>query len=83
MTIRIYLATATASFSGDSPVTTDIPVERVFVNASEVAEIWVETESQVVPEPGRAATFCLARPLELGFQRVSGTIERKVQKQNR
>lgn len=80
MTFRVYLAAATASFSDDMPVTTDIPVERVFVNASDVAEVWVETESRAAPEPGKAATFCLARPLSLGFQRLTGTVERKVQK---
>jgi hypothetical protein len=83
MTYRIYLAAATTSFSDDSPTPSDIPVERVFVNASDVAEIWVETESQAAPEPGKAATFSLARPLSLGFQRVSGTVERKVRKQSR
>ena len=83
MTYRIYLAAATATFSDEAPNTSDIPVERVFVNASDVAEIWVETDSRIVPEPGKAASFSLARPLSLGFQRVSGTIERKVQKQSR
>ena len=83
MTYRIYLAAATATFSDEAPVTSDIPVERVFVNASDVAEIWVETESRITPEPGKAASFSLARPLSLGFQRVTGTIERKVQKQRR
>ena len=83
MTYRVYLAAATATFSNESPVHSDIPVERVFVNASDVAEIWVETESRSAPEPGKAAAFSLARPLSLGFQRVSGTVERKVQKQSR
>ena len=83
MTYRIYLAAATATFSNDSPTTSDIPVERIFVNASDVAEIWIETESRSTPEPGKAASFSLARPLSLGFQRVSGTVERKVRKQSR
>jgi hypothetical protein len=81
MTIRIYLAAATATFSDGSPETSDIPVERVFINASDVAEVWVETESRAAPDPGKSASFCLVRPLSLGFQRVSGTVERKVRKQ--
>lgn len=80
MTYRIYLASATAIFSDESPLRSDIPVERVFVNASDVAEIWVETESQAAPEPGKAAWFSLVRPLSIGFQRISGTVERKVRK---
>ena len=80
MTFRVYLAAGTAKFSDDAPVTSDIPVERVFVNASDVAEVWVETESRAVPEPGKAASFSLSRQLSLGFNRVSGTIERKVRK---
>lgn len=80
MTFRVYLAAATTSFSDDPSVTTDIPVERVFINASDVAEVWVETESQAAPDPGKAGSFCLVRPLTLGFNRIRGTVERKVVK---
>ena len=80
MTYRIYLASATTVVNDQSPLPSDIPVERLFVNASDVAEIWVETESQAAPEPGKAACFSLARPLSIGFQRISGTVERKVRK---
>ncbi len=65
------------------PRPNDLPIERVFVNATDVAEIWVETESQAVPDIGRAATFALQRPLNVGFVRITGTVERKVQKQER
>jgi hypothetical protein len=57
-----------------------LPVERVFVNASDVAEVWVETESPGLPDVGRVASFALARPLEIGFCRVVGTVERKIHK---
>lgn len=78
MTYRIYLAAA--RFEDGRPGDTDIPVERVFVNAADVAEVWVETESASAPEPGKAATFALRRDLSLGFMRISGTVERRVQK---
>jgi len=78
MTYRIYLAAA--KFDDGSPSDTDVPVERVFVNASDVAEVWVETESVTPPEPGKAATFALRRDLALGFMRISGTVERRVSK---
>jgi hypothetical protein len=78
MTNRIYLAAA--RFIDGSPMDSDIPVERVFVNASEVAEVWVETESASPPEPGKAATFALRRDLALGFSRITGTVERRVSK---
>jgi hypothetical protein len=83
MTFRIYLAPATAKLSNESPHPTDIPVERVFINASAVAELWVETESLAPLDPGKAVSFSLARDLSFGFQRISGTVERKVRKQGR
>ncbi len=79
MTFRIYLATA--QFTDTSPEPSDLPAERVFVNASDVPEIWVETESHSVPEVGRVVSFALQRPLNIGFDRITGTIERRVQKQ--
>jgi hypothetical protein len=78
MTTRVYLALA--QFLDQPPEPGDLPVERVFVNASEVSEVWVETESPSVPNVGRVASFALARPLEIGFCRVIGTVERRIQK---
>ena len=81
MTYRIYLASA--KFSDGEPQPADLPIERVFVNATDVPEIWVETESHAVPEIGRAAAFALQRPLNVGFVRISGTVERSIRKQDR
>jgi hypothetical protein len=78
MTYRIYLAAA--RFSDDPVERSDVPAERIFVNASDVPEVWVETESSSVPEAGRVVVFALRRPLDLGFERVTGTVERRVEK---
>lgn len=78
MTVRVYLGAA--RLAAGPPQPGDLPAERVFVHASEVPEVWVETESRVVPERGRAVAFALARSMDLGFERVTGTIERKVGK---
>lgn len=78
MPVRLFLTSAKVLEGPVSPG--DIPVERFFVNASEVSEVWVDTDAATVPETGRAATFALARNLDIGFLRISGTIERKVQK---
>lgn len=78
MTTRVYLTAA--QFVDEPAKPTDLPVERVFVNASDVAEIWVEAESSAVPDIGKRANFALRRPLDIGFTRVIGTIERKVRK---
>lgn len=78
MRTRIYLRAA--RISDGTHEKGDIPIERFFVNASDVPEVWVDIEGSDAPEPGRAATFILARDLGLGFARVTGTIERKVQK---
>ena len=78
MTLRVYLTSA--RLVDGAPEPGDLPAERVFVHASEVPEVWVETESQSVPEPGRAVSFALARPMDVGFGRVTGTIERRVAK---
>lgn len=78
MTTRVYLASA--RLIDEQPLPTDLPVERVFVNAADVAEVWVETESPSVPDIGRAAGFALRRSLDLGFVRITGTIERRVRK---
>ncbi len=78
MTSRVYLAAA--RFLDEAPLPTDLPAERVFVNASDVPEVWVETESPSVPEVGKAVGFALRRSLNIGFIRVTGTIERRVSK---
>ena len=78
MTTRIYLAAA--RFENGEAQETDILVERVFVNASDVPEVWVETEAVTPPAPGRAASFALRRDLALGFMRILGTVERRVSK---
>ena len=81
MTVRVYLAAA--KLTAGPPQPTDLPAERVFIHASEVPEVWVETESTAVPERGRAVAFALARPMALGFERITGTIERTVSKRAR
>lgn len=78
MTTRVYLSAARV-WPGP-PEAGDLPAERVFVNSGEVAEIWVETESNSVPDRGRAVSFALIRPLDIGFERVTGTIERTLVK---
>ncbi len=78
MTVRVYLVAA--RLADGPPRPDDLPAERLFVHASALPEVWVETESLAVPEPGRAVSFALARPMELGVERVLGTVERKVTK---
>lgn len=78
MTIRVFLAAVT--FSDDENDDADLPAERVFINAADVPEVWVETESGAVPEVGRPVTFALQRTMNLGWRRISGTVERRVQK---
>ncbi|MDQ3779499.1 MAG: hypothetical protein M3354_02980 [Chloroflexota bacterium] len=81
MTVRVYLAAVRVT--PGPPQIGDLPAERFFVHASEVPEVWIETESTAVPDRGRAVAFALARPMDLGFERVTGTIERKVNKRSR
>src|SRR3712207_343934 len=81
MTVRVYLAAAKVAAGPPEPG--DLPAERVFVPASDVPEVWVETESVAVPDRGRAVAFAFVRPMELGFERITGTIERKVTKRAR
>lgn len=78
MTTRLYLAAV--RFLDGPTQQDDILIERVFVNASDVPEIWVETENTTVPDRGKAATFALGRPMGLGFTRVCGTVERTLNK---
>lgn len=81
MTVRVYLAAA--RISSEAPRPGDLPAERIFVHASDVPEVWVETESAEIPERGRVVSFALARPLDIGFERIVGTVERKVEKRAR
>ncbi len=81
MTVRIYLAAARLAAGPAMPG--DIPAERLFVHASDVPELWVETESALVPGPGRSVSFSLARPLDIGIDRIVGTVERIVSKDTR
>lgn len=78
MTVRLFL-TSVRIHEG-APENGDIPVERFFINASELPEVWVDTESTRAPDRGKSATFALARDMHLGFVRISGTVERKVQR---
>jgi len=78
LTVRVYLAAARVDDTTPQPG--DLPVERVFVNAGDVREVWVETESPSVPPMGRVASFALRRPMDLGFGRITGTVERKIDK---
>lgn len=78
MTTRVYLQSA--KLLPGPPEAGDLPIERLFVNASVVRELWVETESPSVPAVGRAASFALSRSLDIGVGRVIGTIERLVAK---
>lgn len=81
MTVRVYLQAA--RLLQESPQASDLPAERVFIHASEVPELWVETESKAVPGPGRVVTFALAHHLDIGFERVVGTVERAVSKRTK
>ncbi len=78
MTIRVYLGAA--KLLSETPQPTDLPAERIFIHASQVPEVWVETESTAVPDRGRAVAFALAWHMDIGFERVIGTVERQVQK---
>jgi hypothetical protein len=81
VTVRVYLQSA--QLLRGEPLDSDLPAERVFIHASEVPELWVETESTAVPAAGRAVSFALARHLDVGFERIAGTVERAVSKQTR
>lgn len=79
MTYRIYLQ-AVKVHPGPAQAG-DLQAERVFIHASTVPEFWVETEITDAVPPGKAVSFVLARPLELGFDRITGTVERSIRKQ--
>ncbi len=78
MTTRVYLLAA--RIAPGPPEEGDLPAERVFIHASDLPEIWVETESAGIPERGRAVSFAFARTMDIGFERIAGTVERVVQK---
>ena len=81
MSVRVYLGSG--KLLPGPPEAGDLPAERVFIHASDLPELWVETESGNVPDAGKAVSFALSRPLDLGFERVTGTVERKVSKRKR
>jgi hypothetical protein len=81
MTVRVYLAAARLLAGPQQPG--DLPAERLFVHASEFPELWVETESRMVPPPGKIVSFALGPRLDIGIERVVGTVERLVSKQTR
>ncbi|MGH2531228.1 MAG: hypothetical protein ACRDJW_02870 [Thermomicrobiales bacterium] len=81
MTLRVYLAAG--RLAAGAPQPGDLPAERVFIHASDVPEFWVETESNAVPDVGRAVAFAFVRPLDIGVDRIVGTVERKVSKRAR
>jgi hypothetical protein len=74
MTVRVYLAAAQLLPGPALPG--DLPAERLFVHATDLPEVWVETESQNVPARGKSVSFALARPMGLGIERITGTVER-------
>jgi hypothetical protein len=74
----VYLASVVVRDEAMQPK--DLPVERFFINAGEVREVWVETESDKVPDVGRVATFALVNPIDIGFRRITGTVERRLDK---
>jgi hypothetical protein len=81
MTKRVYLGAA--RFNDDPPQAGDLPAERIFIHASEVPELWVETEAASVPAAGKSVSFALTHHLDIGICRVTGTIERVVDKHTR
>jgi hypothetical protein len=81
VTVRVYLQAA--RLLRGEPLASDLPAERIFIHATEVPELWVETESTAVPAAGRAVTFALSRHLDIGFERITGTVERAVSKQTK
>ena len=81
MTVRVYLSPAKL-LEGPAELD-DVPAERLFVQAGELPELWVETESRRVPAPGKSVAFSLTRVHDLGFERIVGTVERVVSKQTK
>jgi hypothetical protein len=81
VTVRVYLAAARLL---DGPLQPgDLPAERLFVHASDLPELWVETESLMVPPPGKSVGFFLSSNIDIGVRRITGTVERVVSTQTR
>ena len=78
MTIRVYLQAV--HLTPGPPTEGDLPAERVFIHASDPLEIWIETESSNIPERGRSVNFAMVRTTGVGFERISGTVERTLDK---
>lgn len=81
MTVRVYLQSG--RLLPGPPQPGDLPAERIFIHVSDVPELWVETESESVPQVGRLVTFATVRPMDIGFGRIAGTVERKLNKRSR
>ena len=81
MAVRVFIQSG--RLLPGPPQPGDLPAERIFIHASDVPEFWVETESEAVPAVGRVVTFALSRPLDIGFMRIVGTVERKLNKSSR
>jgi hypothetical protein len=81
MTVRVYLAAGRLVQGPPEPG--DLPAERVFIHAADFPELWVETESAGVPDPGKSVAFLLDRSGDIGIDRIVGTVERIVSKQTR
>lgn len=81
MTTRVYLQAV--QLGPGPPAEGDLPAERVFIHASDPPEVWVETESAKPLERGRSVSFALARTMGIGVERISGTVERTLNKSAR
>ncbi len=81
MAVRVFIQSGRVLPGPPQPG--DLPAERVFINAADVPEFWVESDSESIPAVGRVVTFALSRPLDIGFERIIGTVERKVNKSSR
>ncbi len=81
MTVRVFIQSG--RLLPGPPQAGDLPAERIFIHASDVPEFWIETESESVPAIGRVVSFALSRPLDVGFERIVGTVERKLNKSSR
>lgn len=80
VTYRLYLQAVAVHPGPAQPG--DLQAERVFIHASSVPEVWVETEITRALPAGKAVSFVLARPMHLGFERITGTVERSIRKQH-
>lgn len=81
MTVRVYIATG--KLLQGPPEAGDLPAERVFIHAADFPELWVETESSAVPDPGKTVAFSLTLAEDIGVNRIVGTVERLVSKETR